>query len=587
MKNNTIISKAEFDKLLIALKHTDHGFLCFTTVFADGQKEAAEKIAAQQVFRPAMSYDCALQERFNGFSFINELINEHPAIEVFILYNFQHLAFSAKGFDFFQALNFSRDPWANLQKLFVLGMTEELKKQIMLKAPDFHSFFLTSFHFDLISPKIADTRQEITYDKSPAPAEKIKLISKNRYDELLQKVVQQSGDFTDISSESTQVFLDFLEAWVQYAAFTPAERPQIISSVLAALQKKAATWEHSLATAYNFEIIARAYEQLKQYDEAAKYLESAAGMVVDIQGNDNTAAYLYSKLGNIALERRDFAAAESWYKKSLEIFLKQGDEQNVAVIYHQLGRVAQDQWDLTAAEGWYNKSLEIKLKLGDEHGAATTYHQLGIVAHERQDFAAADDWYKKALEIFLKPGNEHGAASTYHQLGRVAQKRRDFAAAEGWYKKSLEISLNHDYVHNSAFTYGELGNLALERRDFAAAKGWYEKSLEIFLKQGDEHNAASTYHQLGIVAQERRDFAVAEGWYKKALEIKLKQGNEHGAASTYTGLGALSLEQRDFAAAEALFKQALDIFERYDDPHDANIAKNNLTRLKNIRKRSK
>ena len=544
MKNNTIISKAEFEKLLIALQHTDHGFLCFTTVLAEGQKEAAEKIAARQVFRPSISYDCALQERFNGFSFINELVNEHPAIEVFILYNFQNLAFSVKGSDFFQALNFSRDPWANLQKLFILGMTEEFKKQIMLQAPDFHSFFLTSFHFDHINPKIADTRPETTYVKSPAPAEKIRLISKNRYEELLQKVVQQSGDFTDISAESAQIFLDFLEAWVQYAAFTPAERPPIISSVLAALQKKAATWEHSLATAYNLEIIARAFEQLKQYDEAAKYLESAAGMVVDIQKDDHAAVKFYSQLGNIALERRDFAAAESWYKKALEIELKHDDEHGAALTYHQLGRVAEERRDFAVAEGWYKKSLEIKHKQGDEHGAASTYHELGNIALERRDFAVAEGWYEKSLEIFRKHGDEQGAAGSYH----------------------------------------ELGNLAYLRRDFAVAKGWYKKSLEIIHKQGDEHGAALTYHQLGMVAEEQRDFAAAEGWYKKSLEIDLKQGDEHNTAITYGQLGNLELKRKNYDAAEALFKQALDIFERYDDPYNAAMAKLNLTILENSRK---
>ena len=70
--------------------------------------------------------------------------------------------------------------------------------------------------------------------------------------------------------------------------------------------------------------------------------------------------------------RRDFEAAEEWYKRSMAIFEKLGDERNAAITYHQLGRIAQEQRDFAAAEKWYRKSLEIKERQENEHGAAKT-----------------------------------------------------------------------------------------------------------------------------------------------------------------------------------------------------------------------
>jgi len=262
---------------------------------------------------------------------------------------------------------------------------------------------------------------------------------------------------------------------------------------------------------------------------------------------------------------------------------KYNDIQGEAAAYHQLGMIAQERRDFNAAEGWYKKSLEIALKQGNEHYAASTYHQLGRVAQERLDLNAAEGWYKKSLEIELKQGIEYGAALAYHQLGMVAQKRRDFDAAEGWYKKSLDIELKQGNEHVAASNYHQLGIVAHERSDLDAAEGWYKKSLDISLKQGIEYGAALTYHQLGIVAQERSDLDAAEGWYKKSLEIKLKQGDEHGAARTYHQLGMVAQERRDLNAAEGWYKKSLDIFERYRDEHSANIAKDSLDRLNNIR----
>ena len=61
--------------------------------------------------------------------------------------------------------------------------------------------------------------------------------------------------------------------------------------------------------------------------------------------------------------------------------------------------IAEERRDFAAAEQWYRKSLAIKEKQGNEHGAASTYHQLGVIAEERRDFAAAEQWYRRSLAI--------------------------------------------------------------------------------------------------------------------------------------------------------------------------------------------
>ena len=87
--------------------------------------------------------------------------------------------------------------------------------------------------------------------------------------------------------------------------------------------------------------------------------------------------------------------------------------------------VAQARGDFAAAEGWYRKSLEIEERFGNEHGAGLTYHQLGVVAHERGDFAAAEGWYRKALEISERRSNELGAATSYGALGLLYDQQAE------------------------------------------------------------------------------------------------------------------------------------------------------------------
>jgi tetratricopeptide (TPR) repeat protein len=75
-------------------------------------------------------------------------------------------------------------------------------------------------------------------------------------------------------------------------------------------------------------------------------------------------------------------------------------QRRLAVAYHQLGMVAQDRGDLAAAEGWYRKSLEINEALGNRPGLASSYGQLGLLAEAREDLAAALDWTVRCVALF-------------------------------------------------------------------------------------------------------------------------------------------------------------------------------------------
>ena len=68
---------------------------------------------------------------------------------------------------------------------------------------------------------------------------------------------------------------------------------------------------------------------------------------------------------------------------------------------HRLGIVAQEQHDFAAAEQWYRKSLAIKEKLGDAHSAATTLAMLGMLKGLQKDYVASGAWLIKAAAVFI------------------------------------------------------------------------------------------------------------------------------------------------------------------------------------------
>jgi Tfp pilus assembly protein PilF len=71
--------------------------------------------------------------------------------------------------------------------------------------------------------------------------------------------------------------------------------------------------------------------------------------------------------------------------------------------------IAEKQRDFAAAESWYRKSLEIKEKQGNEHGAANTFGQLGILAGLQKKFEEAGQWLIKCILVFARCNDNHNA----------------------------------------------------------------------------------------------------------------------------------------------------------------------------------
>ncbi|MGH3117328.1 MAG: hypothetical protein ACRDQ2_09490 [Gaiellales bacterium] len=67
-----------------------------------------------------------------------------------------------------------------------------------------------------------------------------------------------------------------------------------------------------------------------------------------------------------AKNRRNLPLAQRYFEAFARHYEVHGKESFSAGAYHELGMVAEERRDFEAAEGWYRKSLEIKERLGDE-----------------------------------------------------------------------------------------------------------------------------------------------------------------------------------------------------------------------------
>ena len=99
----------------------------------------------------------------------------------------------------------------------------------------------------------------------------------------------------------------------------------------------------------------------------------------------------------------DFATAEQYYKRSLEIKEKEfgPDHPDVATILNNMGVLYRGEGDYASAEPLYKRALAIREKaLGPDHPeVATSLNNLGVLYSTRENYAAAEPLYKRALSI--------------------------------------------------------------------------------------------------------------------------------------------------------------------------------------------
>jgi len=82
--------------------------------------------------------------------------------------------------------------------------------------------------------------------------------------------------------------------------------------------------------------------------------------------------------------------------------------------------VAQYRGDLAAAEDWFRKSLEIKEALGNRPGMALTYGALGLLAEARKDLLTALDWTVRCVALFSEFPHPATGAGPHHLVRLTA-----------------------------------------------------------------------------------------------------------------------------------------------------------------------
>jgi predicted ATPase/DNA-binding XRE family transcriptional regulator len=207
--------------------------------------------------------------------------------------------------------------------------------------------------------------------------------------------------------------------------------------------------------------------------------------------------------GMLAFLQCEYDAATARLNTALAQYKELDDKAGAALALQRLGGVARERGDYAAAEDLHCESYDLFETLGDQPGMAWAHNHLGFVAWLRGDLELGAQRCGRARDSFRVLGDGEGLAWSLISLGTIAQYSGELVEAEELLQESLALSQRLGYREGVAWSLNQLGIVERRRGVTERAVHLLDESLAEHRDLGDRWRSASVLEELAAVAQQR------------------------------------------------------------------------------------
>lgn len=279
-----------------------------------------------------------------------------------------------------------------------------------------------------------------------------------------------------------------------------------------------------------------------RYNDMRAALPSALAAAGALQ-EPRAAARIRLRLGEIAMELNDYAAAEASLTDAIQHFTSLDDSLGIAQAQHFLGRVKLEQAQDDEAYALSTASQRIFEENGDWLGVARNLNLLALWQIKNyRDFEAAHTYLTRAasLQRTLPPSSIQ--VETLRHLGRVKSMLVEYSEAEQCLVEASQLSGKLKNVGDYAAVLYERLLLCKKQHQYTEALSFGYECLENFKKLGSLRWEALIKTQLGLLHQAQQDRAKAATLLEEGLQIFHLLGDVYEQAYSYYYLSALYAE---------------------------------------------
>lgn len=238
-------------------------------------------------------------------------------------------------------------------------------------------------------------------------------------------------------------------------------------------------------------------------------------------------------------------AAEAAYDAGFRIAVRVCDTRLAVNAARSLGRLERRSADWASAETWYRRALDIAEAAGLDELAARVLSGLALVKRDVGNLPAAREWFGLALERAEEAGERDTLASVHHDLMGLEQQAGDFPQAlrHGW-RAANTYTTELQRVRCMA----GLGGALLESGALTSA----EDAFAVVARTATEHYyLLYAADALGHIAALRGDGAAYDRLSARTDELGWESGPAYVKAEIFCfrGLSCIALGRRRAARA--------------------------------------
>jgi len=395
------------------------------------------------------------------------------------------------------------------------------------------------------------------------------------------QIAMRERDHAHLETSKAQRLNQFLQEMIGYSAGTtpgsPARTKGHDATVIDMLDDASRRVETELADqpevkAEMLTTIGRTYMVLAKYDKAAIYLREAHQANLKLYGPTRleTATVMYG-LANLSYATGDYAAAESWFDKTVAAYRLHAKDSNfdlrqLCAVLSDAAFVMRARGRLNDAETLWREALSYapRTPVSYRNNLIVNKSFLAQLYLDRGDVSKADALALEASQRLRAIGNPFPLAQALIDLGNVRRFQHRYPEAESLIQEGTNLfakSLGEDHP-NVAFGLTSLSAVYYEEGRYDLAEQDARKALAIAEKSSrTSHVYSRASGMLGRTLTATGRSAEAEPLLRKALSVlEPRVPRQSNAMAMMLGnLGECLAAQGRYAEAEPLLKETYDI----------------------------
>jgi tetratricopeptide (TPR) repeat protein len=350
-----------------------------------------------------------------------------------------------------------------------------------------------------------------------------------------------SGEADEVRRRHAVYYLTLAEASISSSPASSPLRPTWLESMELEHDNLSAALAWSQWATGGFELGLRLARALDWFWFAEGYWSESRGWLESTLAHKEAANYpreraqALESLGDILALQGDYAAAQSRFADSLNLFQELEDRPMIAWLLNRLGWLAREHGDAATARLRLEESLALYRELEDKAGIAWSSVTLGEVMVMQEDTARATVLIEEALPLFRQLEDTFGISWALNHLGHVAQLRGEYEHAARLHEESLPLFRQLGARNfGIAWAYQSLGETALAQSNAALATTHYMKALPLFNEVGDRMGMAWCLAGLAGVAAVNGNPERAAWLWSAAEALRQSIGAREAPASRAT-----------------------------------------------------